>query len=206
MLSYNDNIIWTNPFQRFMYLNKRLLLKMIMLFKGNTHRRLLFLVTLLSGISFLFHSCGKPGCSNSLTVDQSSMIISFIDKQTGRYLYSENSPLYTIDSLKVFDESGKQFQLLYALSTIPGGSGRYYTVAIGPIYNSQTDQNSFYRELCRNFIVKYKYNETDTIKTCFKSKNNDCGSVFETLKLFYKDSLINNISDNNYTILNLYKK
>lgn len=174
--------------------------------KNQTVKLFLFIM-LPSVISFLFHSCGKGGaCTNPLTVDQSSMVISFIDKQTGKYLYAENNPLYTIDSLKVFDESGKQFQLLYALTSIPNSFSRYYTVAIGPVYNSQTDQNSFYRELCRNFVVKYRYNETDTIKACFKSKNNDCGSTFETFKIFYKDSLIHSIDNNNYAILNLYKK
>lgn len=186
-------------------MNKLLLLKMNK-FKENEPGKLFLLVALFSLFSFLFHSCGKGECANPLTVGQSSMIVSFIDKQTGKYLYSENNTLYSIDSLKVFDESGKQVQLLYALNSIPDGTGRYYTIAIGPLYNSQTDQNSFYRELCRNFVVQYRYNETDTIKTCFKSKNNDCGSSFETLKISYKDSLISSINNNNYAILNLYKK
>lgn len=175
-------------------------------FKENETGKLFLFVAVIPLISFLFHSCGKGKCSNPLTVDQSSMIISFIDKQTGEYLYGENNPLYPIDSLKAFNESGKQLQLLYALNSIPDSTGRYYTIAIGPLYNSQTDQNSFYRELCRNFVVQYRYNETDTIRTCFKSKDNDCGSSFETLKISYKDSLISSINNNNYAILNLYKK
>ena len=176
-------------------------------FNRSESGKVLLLVALFFSTSLLFHSCQKGGqCINPLTVDQSSMVISFIDKQTGRYLYAETNPLYPIDSLKIFNEAGIQLQLLYALISIPNSTARYYTVAIGPVYNSQADQNSFYRELCRNFTVKYKYNETDTIKTCFKSKNKDCGSVFETFKIYYKDSLISSSDNNNYAILNLFKK
>src|SRR5262245_282482 len=101
-------------------------------------KRLLVIFLLI----ILFDSCGKNRCEEPVTVNSSSVVISFIDKQTGKYLYSETNPLYKIDSLKVFDETGKQVQLLFALNSIPGSTSRYYNVAVGPVYDQQTDQNS----------------------------------------------------------------
>lgn len=164
-------------------------------------KRLLFV--LASG--FLINSCGKGPCSETSNVSSSSVIISFIDKQTGKYVYTETNPLFSIDSLKVYDEFGNALSLLYALNTIPGTNSKYYSVAARPIYNQQKDQNSFYNELCRNFLIKYKYNDTDTLKACFKSRQVDCNSDFETLKLSYRDTLINTTTNNTVAIINIYK-
>jgi len=144
---------------------------------------------------FSFGSCRKGGrCEQAPNVNQSEIVVAFKDKTTGRYLYAEVSPLYNKDSLKVFDENGNSLILLYALNQIPNTSSRYWDISFGNIYNSQTDGNSFNSELCKNFIVKYKYNETDTIKACFKSKKTECGSVFETLKVFHKGLLVGSVS------------
>src|SRR5262245_33384804 len=104
---------------------------------------------ILSLLSSLLISCGKGNhCVDSLTVSSSSVVITFIDKHTGKYLYTEQNFLYSLDSLKTFDEAGNAIPFLYKLTSMPNSNERYYSVAIQPIYNSQADQNSFYRELC----------------------------------------------------------
>lgn len=140
---------------------------------------------------FVFSSCRKGGkCEHAPNVNQSEVVVVFKDKQTGKYLYTEVSPLYNIDSLKIYDENNNRLIILYDLDLIPNTSSRYWGISFGNIYNSQTDQGSFNSEICRNFIVKYKYNETDTIKTCFNSRRTRCGSVFETLKVYHRGLLV----------------
>lgn len=160
---------------------------------------------LVSVSGFLFNACGKSPCDETSNVNSSSIVISFIDKQTGQYLYTETNPLYNIDSVKVYDKAGKQLHLLYALNPIPGSNSRYYSVAAGPVYDSQKDQNSFYQELCKDLFIRYRYDDIDTIKACFKSKELKCGSVFETIKISYRDTLISSLTNNNVSIINIYK-
>ena len=161
---------------------------------------------MLSLMGSLIISCGKGNnCVDPLTVNSSSVVITFIDKHTGKYLYTEQNSLYSVDSLKIVDEAGNAIRFLYKLTSIQNSNDRYYSIAIQPIYNSQTDQNSFYKELCRKFVIKYKYNETDTMKSCFKSIELKCGSTFETLKIIYKDTVISNTSNNTTAIVSLYK-
>lgn len=144
---------------------------------------------------FSFGSCRKVGkCEQAPNVNQSEIVAAFKDKNTGNYLYAEVNPLYNKDSLRVYDENNNNLILLFALNQIPNTSSRYWDISFGNIFNAQTDQNSFNSEICKNFIVKYKYNETDTIKACFKSMNTECGSVFQTLKVFYKSLLVGSVS------------
>ncbi len=144
---------------------------------------------------FSFGSCRKGGkCEQALNVNQSEIVVAFKDKNSGNYLYAEVNPSYNKDSIRVYDENNNNLVLLFALNQIPNTNSRYSDISFGNIYNPQTDANSFNSELCKNFIVKYKYNETDTIKACFKSMKTECGSVFETLKVFYKGMLVGSVS------------
>ena len=136
-------------------------------------------------------SCKKGGkCEQTPNVNQSEIVVIFKDKQTDRYLYTEVTPLYNKDSLKVYDQNNNNLTLLFALNLIPNTSSRYWDISFGNIFNSQTDQSSFNSELCRDFIIKCKYNEVDTIRACFKSMKTECGSVFETLKVYQKGVLV----------------
>src|SRR5689334_13245196 len=93
------------------------------------------LFVLVTGI--LFYSCGKGPCDESSNVNSSSLVISFIDKQSGKYLYTETNPLYNIDSLKIYDEFGSSLPLLFASTPISGTNSRYFSVSVSPIYNQQ---------------------------------------------------------------------
>ena len=120
----------------------------------------------------------------------SGIVVDFKDKATGKYLYAEVNPLYNKDSLKVFDQNGNSLIVLSQLDLIPNTSSRFYVLSFGSIYNPQTDANSFNQEVCKNFIVKYSYNETDTVNVCFKARKTECGSVFDILKIYNKGQLI----------------
>lgn len=151
-------------------------------------------------------SCKKGGkCEEALNVNQSSIEVIFKDQNSGKYLYSEVNPLYNKDSLKIFDPLGNSLVLLTSLSTIPGTSSRYWRINFGNVYNQQTDANSFDIEICKYFVVKYSYNESDTIKTCFKSIKTECGSVFETLKVFNKDLLLVTVNNETFTEITIQK-
>ena len=167
-------------------------------FQFNMKMRKLYNVTLAVIIItlFSFSSCRKGGkCEQAPNVNQSEIVVAYKDKQSGKYLYTEVNPLYNKDSLKVYDENNNNLVLLFVLNTIPNTSSRYWEISFGNIFNSQTDASSFNSEICKNFIVKYKYNETDTVKACFKSKRTECGSVFETLKVYHKSVLIGSTSN-----------
>lgn len=167
----------------------------------NSFFLLLFAVVLSSG------SCRKGGpCEEPPDIKTaSSIIVNFIDKQTEKYLYAEINPLYNKDSLTVIDSTGDRLYTLFTLTQIPNSLSRYYRVTIGPVYNFQTDGNSFNTEICKNFYIGYNSNEKDTVRVCFKAKSTKCGSVFETLKVFHKDSLIGSNSENTSILIHIYK-
>jgi len=142
------------------------------------------------------NSCKKGGrCEEPEDVNQSSIVVAFKDNTTGRYLYSEVNPLYNKDSLKVFDPSGNSLVIRSALNQIPNTSSRYFDVSFGNIYDQQTDGAAFSSEVCKTFLVKYRFNETDSIKACFTAKKTKCGSVFENLKVYYKGMLVGSVTN-----------
>lgn len=156
-----------------------------------------FISSLLFSIVFTSIACGKGvKCEEPANVNNSEIVVVFKDKNTGRYLYSEVNPLYNKDSLKVFDESGNSLIILSLLRSSPDNPTQgIYVLSFGNIYNSQTDASSFSNELCRNFIIKYRYNETDTVKACFKVRKTECGSVFQPLKVYHKGQLLDSITN-----------
>lgn len=147
---------------------------------------LLITIVLICGVS-----CIKGGrCEGALNVNQSEIVVTFKDQATGKYLYSEVNPLYNKDSLEVFDPSGNALVILRVLRVNPGTLSKYWDLSFGNLYNQTTDANSFNAEICKGYILKYKYNVIDTIKVCFKAKNTKCGSKFETLKVYHRGATI----------------
>jgi hypothetical protein len=67
------------------------------------------------------------------------------------------------------------------------------------------DANSFNTEICKNYIIKYSYNEFDTVQVCFKSKNTECGSVFETLKIYQRGLLLDSVKNTTDTEITIIK-
>lgn len=135
-----------------------------------------------------FSSCKKGGrCEGAYNIkNQSEVVVTFIDQTTGKYLYSEMNPLYDKNSLKVIDPLGNSLIILSDLNQIPNTYHRYYGLSFGNIYNNSTDEISFNSEICKNYIVKYSFNESDTIQVCFKAQKTRCGSKFETIKVYHK--------------------
>ena len=165
------------------------------------------LIILSSSVVLLFsvNSCTLGlGCEEPETVYGSAVNVSFIDRQSGKYLYTEYNPLYNIDSLKVFDDSGTPARVSLGLVEIPNSFLHYYQVAIY-IYKDPDDKISFSHEICKNFIIKYSQNEVDTLKTCFKSRDEKCGSGLETLRFFHKGTLISSSEKKDYASIELFK-
>ena len=74
-----------------------------------------------------------------------------------------------------------------------------FKISCPSLYNSNYDETSFSTEKCKDFIIKYNYIQSDTVKVCFKSKKTECGSVFETLKVYYKGQEILNTTNETAT-------
>lgn len=152
--------------------------------KMNKIYPIIFLI--LCGATIIISSCkkGRP-CEEPYNIkSQSEVVVTFIDKATGKYLYSEMNPLYDKDSLKVIDPMGNSLVILSALNQIPNTYNRYYVLSFGNIYSNPVDEASFNSETCKNYIVKYSFNESDTIQVCFKAQKTKCGSKFETIKVY----------------------
>ena len=157
-------------------------------------------------VVFIF-SCRKGGrCEQALNVTQSEIAVIFKDATTGKYLYEDLNPLHNKDSLKVFDPNGNSLIILSLhRSASDNSSLGIYVLSFGNIYDQRTDAGSYNAELCKDFIVQYKYNEKDTIKACFKSKKTNCGSVFETLKVYNKDQLLATVTNDTYATITVIK-
>lgn len=154
----------------------------------------------------IFGSCIKtPKCESPRNVNQSSVNITFKDRQTGEYLYTENNSLYNKDSIKIFDPNGTPLFLLFAHNQLTGNPVTFWIINFGNIYNSQTDANSFNSEICKNYIIKYYYDESDSVQVCFKSKKTECGSVFETFKIYHRGELLDSVKNTTDTEITLIK-
>ena len=144
-------------------------------------------------------------CDLPPNVNRSSINITFIDSLSGKYLYAESNPVYNVDSLKIFDPIGNSLFLLKSSNNIPNSSLAYWVINFGNLYEQQTDANSFNAEICKNFLVKYSYNLSDTIQVCFKSKSIKCGSVFETLKVYHKGHLLTTVTEDTFAEITIFK-
>lgn len=142
-----------------------------------------------------FYSCKKilgiPDCELPLVLGSSSVQIIFKDSATKRYLFDEDRPLYSKDSVEVFDPQGASLRVLFSLnSDEKEATTRFWAIDFGSVFDDSTDSASFSQEICKDFIVRYSFNRQDTITTCFKSVNKKCGSLFSTLKVYHKGRLL----------------
>ena len=150
-------------------------------------------------------SCTKNRCEEPLDVNESKIIVGFKDV-AGDYIHTESTPKYNKDSLMVFDEKGNKYFLSRQLDVIPNTALRYWKFDFGPIYNGQLDIDAFNKEVCKKYILKYNYNETDTIVTCFKAFKTKCGSEFSSFKIFHQGVLLNEVSNTIFSNITITKK
>jgi hypothetical protein len=152
------------------------------------------------------NSCKSGGkCDLALNVNQSEVVVAFKQASTGKYLYSEFNPTYNKDSLKVFDPEGNSLIILSSLNQIPNTSSRYWELSFGNIYNTATDGAAFDSYVCKNYLIKYSYKETDTIKVCFKARRTKCGSVFDPLEVYYKSSIVGSATNTTGILVSINK-
>lgn len=155
----------------------------------------------------IFTSCRRyGGCDEPQSVYNSGIVAVFKDSATSKYLYEEISPLYNKDSLKVFDSLGNSLSVQYFLYPAPGNSSlQIYLISFGSIANPNTDASSFTSEVNKDFIIQYKYNERDTIRAIFRSRESKCGSVFESLGIYHKGQLLTTVSNQAYVNVTISK-
>lgn len=164
-----------------------------------------FPVLLFFGIS----GCIKPSggrCEEPIDAERSSeVVITFKEKATGKYLYSEVNPLYNKDSLRVYDPNGESLIILSTSGTIPNTYSGYYIYSFGPLYDAQTDKAALTTEVCKKYIIKYNSSETDTVTTCFRLQKTECGSVFSPLKIYHEGQLLDSATGDSGANITLLK-
>lgn len=161
--------------------------------------KLIKIITAFFICNILLIACKKrPLCELPDEVSNSSIQVIFKDSATGNFLYPEDSPLnnYNIDSIEIYNQNNTKLYLINGKYVMPNYVASFYwEVNFGPIYDYRTDSISFQHPIKRYFLVKYNAWETDTIKTEFKSSYTTCGSVFDYLRIYYKDKLIDSITN-----------
>lgn len=169
-------------------------------------RKLLLNILFIFSFPLLLSSCFKKGgpCEEPLNLGLSAVLVTF-KNATGEYLYKEINPLYSKDSLKVFDQHNNQLLLLSQFNQIPNTYFKYHEISFGTIYDARTDQSSFNSEICKSYVIQYSYNERDTVQTCFKSKKTKCGSVFDYLKVYHKGRLLDSVQNTVFAQITLIK-
>jgi hypothetical protein len=164
----------------------------------------------LTGFILVFISCkkivGVPECEEPIDIRYNSSIgVIFKDKATNRYLYSVVNPLYSKDSITISPLPGNPLNLIKGLVNDTATNESYWGINFGNIYDSQTDSSSFVNELCKNYIVRYSYDNTDTIKVCFKSIYTKCGSLFQTLRIYHNNELVLSQPNTPYVTITILK-
>jgi hypothetical protein len=159
---------------------------------------------IISVTVFLFLSCTKPFvCEETERLEDSFLLIDPYHTTLGNYFYPEDefrSP-YKKDSLKVFNEDGKKFELVrFLLNSDPANPlNRIYTISVAPAFIIPDDKDAFESEKTRNIYLKYNHNTSDTLTLVFKAYKTKCkGSLYEYLKIYHRNQLIYSVTKNTY--------
>jgi len=164
---------------------------------------------IISVTVFLFLSCTKPFfCEETERLEDSFLLIYPYHTALGNYFYPEDefrSP-YKKDSLQVFNEDGKKFELVeFLLKSDPVNPLiGFYAIAVTPAFIIPDDNEAYEREKTRNIYLKYNYNTTDTLTLVFKAYKTKCkGSLYEYLKIYHRNRLIYSVTKNTYAAFKL---
>ncbi len=157
-----------------------------------------------------FFSCkkilGVPDCELPIDIRYNSSIgVIFKDKGTNRYLYADFNPLYNKDSIQISSTQNDPLILIKGLVNDTTTNESFWGINFGNIYDYRTDSSSFITQVCKNFIVRYSYNKTDTIRVCFKSKFIKCGSTFETISVYHANKLITTQTNTSAVNITIFK-
>lgn len=151
----------------------------------------LYLILLYVIIVFI-SSCGRR-CEEPFDIRDSGIPITFIDKESGNYLYPENTNTtkYNLDSFKAYDQNGVQLIVASSRqSSLDNPREHYYQIEIGPLYIPQFDMAAFHKEIEKKIFLQYDYKTRDTLNISYKASKTRCGSLFKYLNVFYRNELV----------------
>ena len=144
-------------------------------------------VLLLVGI-FLLSACNNESCdpsANSLS-EGGGLNFHLVDARTGQDLLAQtpgNRPLYSSDSVMIYDENGKpQFK----------GPVNFLGEITFSIYGSVADLTAlpYNTPVKKRFMLHLNRADQDTIDASFSLRKNECGfSEFATITLYYNAQL-----------------
>jgi hypothetical protein len=149
-------------------------------------------------VAFLLDSCGKACIEARYTLENAGLLIDFFNEDNNQYFYPEDTTLspYQIDSLRIKDSEGNLLQSDYTLALDPRNPLKKFNEAyVYPIFIDISDRGSYNNEQTKLIYLRYNNNTFDTLKLTFKAKKEKCGSLFQYIRIYYKDNLL--LEDNN---------
>ncbi len=150
-------------------------------------------------------SCKTGGpCEDPLPIGYSTITLIFKDSSTGKFLYTETSPSYNKDSLKVFTLNNDSVGSYKYVFNYNNPAINNYRLSIYPITNPTTLDGSVDTTICKRFVIQYYHNQRDTINACFKSEYTKCSAQFQSINVYRNNQQIgsaNSTTDAEVTIL-----
>ncbi len=160
-------------------------------------------------VPLFFSGCEKPFyCNEVRGLDGSSLNISLFHTGMGNYFYpvDEFRSPYKRDSLQVFNEDGRKFELVnFGLELDPRNHlNSFYGVKISPAFMIPGDEEAYNSEKTRKIFLKYNYNTIDTLNLVFKAYKNNCDKgIYEYLKIYHRGNLVTSVSNDIYAYFQL---
>ena len=159
-----------------------------------------FIVFLFSLILILT-SCKKE-CEEPETIFTSALALDFLDRNSNDYLVKENSSKFSMNDVKLYNESGASIPLRFELNILPEmANNRYYRVSFSSLFKTGDDMMN---EVNKRLFIDFK-NDRDTIDYSLKVRNNECGSSFEYLKVNYNGVLVGNTGNTTFIAVKVIK-
>src|SRR5690606_15951891 len=99
-------------------------------------------------------------CETPDRLESSEIVLEFKNSE-GKYLYDKFDPIYEKEEFKVFDEKQQPLVILYNSTSAGNTSTVYYTLSFGPLFNPQTEADSFNKDICKKCYLHFNENESD---------------------------------------------
>lgn len=138
-------------------------------------------IKLLFGILLLLISqnCKKKCHGEPVTAETSNFNFNIVDKDTGKDIFLSN--VYSIDSFKILDEN--QNKLLFEIRWDS-------SIVITPVLMYGVDDDAYINKKCKNYYLKFNFNDIDTLTLCFRAGYSECKSFrFEEFEAYYNGKL-----------------
>jgi len=137
-------------------------------------------------VCFSLNSCYK---CEPFTVLDGSIKLDLVDSISGNAMLSLSSPLIDKNDVIVISAVGDTLRHYFALINGAGSDREAMYIDVFS-YGDSLYTPSFQEEQWKDFRVRLSSSREFNLKTCFLSRGANCGSLFRSIKLFYRGQLI----------------